>query len=151
MPSNAVIESSTSPKKGARKRVGVPTRAKTPSRSKLVKLADKLTSLFVRAKYRDSDGLVSCYTCTYRGAIIHCGHYISRTYKYTRWDLDNLRPQCFMCNVIKKGCAHLFRENLVNEIGEERVKAIEAKAKLIFKEKDDFILAIIAKYETTPH
>lgn len=114
------------------------------TRSRLIKDTDMLLSLHVRKKYANKEGVVKCYTCsTYvHWKKIHNGHYISRTFKYTRWEDDNCRPQCYACNVIKKGMAHIFRENLVTEIGEERVKAQEAKAKLLFKEKDEWILAV---------
>lgn len=113
------------------------TRKKT--KSKLIKDADRLFSLKVRQYpfYRSfllvhpeiMDGLNICYTC---GRItewkkLHCGHYLSRFYKSARWDFDNARPQCMMCNLWKKGDPIIFRQRLIKEIGIERVKAVEAK------------------------
>ncbi len=51
-----------------------------------------------------------------------------------------MRPQCYACNFLMNGRPHIYRENLVNEIGEERVKTLEARSKTLFKEKDDFII-----------
>ncbi len=67
------------------------------------------------------------------------GHWIVRQYKYTRWHEDNMRPQDYSCNFRMNGRPHIFRENLVKEIGLERVEAIEQLAKPLFKEKDDWI------------
>lgn len=109
------------------------------SRSKLIKKADKLYSLYVRNSNRSEDGNVKCFTCNYVGRIIHCGHYVTRVIQYTRWDLDNLRPQCFYCNMRKKGNSHVYRRRLVKEIGEARVLVVESLAEGLFKEKDEWI------------
>ena len=112
-----------------------------PSRTKLIKMADSLASKYVRLKNANRAGIVKCFTCSYKThwKKIQNGHYISRFYKYTRWHEDNMRPQCFGCNIRMSGNSHLFRENLVKEIGEQRVKDIETKSKILFKEKDDYI------------
>jgi len=57
---------------------------------------------------------------------LHCGHYLSRIYKAARWHADNVRPQCYVCNVLKKGDSIVFRRNLISEIGEARVLNVEA-------------------------
>lgn len=115
---------------------------KKPIRSKLIKEADKKYSLHVRQKYANSEGYVQCYTCNYLNhwKKMQCGHYIPRFFKYTRWELDNLRVQCYMCNMRLGGVPHIFRENLVEELGDVRVQQMEASAKPLFREKDEWIL-----------
>lgn len=34
---------------------------------------------------------------------MHCGHFVSRAYLATRWQLENLAVQCPQCNIFKKG------------------------------------------------
>lgn len=118
------------------------------SRSKLIKEADRLLSLKVRQFYASPEGIVKCYTCPYQAhwKKMQNGHYITRSLKYTRWDLNNCRPQCFVCNMRNQGMSHLFRERLVEELGESKIKAMEAKAKVLFREPDSFIQAIIKTY-----
>jgi hypothetical protein len=118
---------------------------KKKKRSQLIKEADKLFSLYVRLKYADKDGMVKCYTCTgvYPYKKIHNGHYIPRGVKYMRWELDNMRPQCILCNLRRYGNSYIFRENLVAELGEARVKEMEQQAKQLFLEKDAWIEAKI--------
>lgn len=113
------------------------------TRSKLIKKTDTAYSLYVRQKYANDEGIVTCYTCPYRNhwKKMQNGHYITRSAKYTRWDLDNLRPQCFVCNMRNQGMSHIFREKLVAELGEERIRVMEAKSKELFKEKDEWIQA----------
>ena len=107
------------------KRLKRPLRAK--SISKLMREADKLFSLLVRKKGLQGD-LQTCFTCGHvsHWKKLHAGHYLSRYYKAARWNRDNVRPQCFVCNIYKKGDVIMFRRNLIKEIGEARVLAVEA-------------------------
>lgn len=87
----------------------------------------KKCSLFWRLFYTDNTGYGHCYTCEkrifYKEA--NLGHYISRAYKAVKFHSDNLRLQCVQCNKWKNGQTVVFRENLVDEIGEKRVLKIE--------------------------
>ena len=40
-----------------------------------------------------------------------------------------------MCNIWKRGDPIVFRQNLIKEIGVERVEAVESKRFALFKEK----------------
>ena len=59
--------------------------------------------------------------------------------------MNNQRPQCFYCNLRKAGNSFVFRENLVKEIGEAEVVAMEQRAKPLFNEPDSWIQNIIDK------
>ncbi len=72
--------------------------------SSVVTKADTLTSQYIRRKYADHEGNVSCVTC---GKVLHwkdahCAHYIERAAKMTRWLEENLKPACPSCNVYRK-------------------------------------------------
>lgn len=73
--------------------------------SQLKKEADKLCSLYVRQLGADWQGFNYCYTCGVKKhwKELQAGHYISRVYTNTRWHLPNLKPQCYSCNVMKRG------------------------------------------------
>ena len=95
----------------------------------LVKILDREVSIYVRKTHQFGDGYCTCYTC---GKIlpiseIDAGHYISRRFYATRYELDNIRPQCTGCNKYRGGEPMKFRSRLVADIGEERVKRLEAK------------------------
>jgi len=80
------------------------SRGKEKSISKLMHEADRLMSLFIRQKYADKDGNVTCYTCPYTAhwKKMQNGHLVSRFYKETRYDERNCRPQDEYCNYHKQ-------------------------------------------------
>lgn len=72
--------------------------------SSLIDKADRLTSLYIRQKYADHAGNVTCVTCgkSLHWKDSHCAHYIERAAKATRWLEENLHPACPSCNVYRK-------------------------------------------------
>lgn len=95
----------------------------------LINLLDKEVSIYVRNKAA-VNGWCFCYTCGAPHPVseIDAGHYISRRYHATRYELDNIRPQCSGCNKFRGGEPVKFRMRLVEEIGEERVRRLESLA-----------------------
>ena len=95
----------------------------------LINLLDKEVSIYVRNKAA-VNGWCFCYTCGAPHPVseIDAGHYISRRYCATRYELDNIRPQCSGCNKFRGGEPVKFRMRLVEEIGEERVRRLESLA-----------------------
>lgn len=84
---------------------------------RLKKNLDRVCSEYVRRSYADWQGNVRCYTCDkqFHWKYTQCGHYVSRTYNNLRWDLRNLRPQCYSCNVMKRGNMDEFAFRLEQE------------------------------------
>lgn len=93
---------------------------------------DTIFSLFIRLRYSDHQGYVSCYTCTKRlhWTQAQCGHYIPRGNHAVRWDEQNARPQCKDCNEFNSGRNDIFREELIEDLGEEVVLALEERARV---------------------
>ena len=92
-----------------------PTKAKT-----LTKLRNELDfwfSRYIRAKYANEDGTVECFTCKRRYLVgnAQAGHFASRRHMATRWDEDNVRPQCYGCNITNQGQQWLFGRYLDGE------------------------------------
>ncbi len=119
-----------------------PTSPQKPRRSvsisKLKKRLDTLVSLYVR-QINAKNGKVKCYTC---GRVMdwkesQCGHFISRSYLATRWNLNNLRVQCVGCNVFGGGKPLDFEERLIEEIGNTAVmKMKKSRHKITILTKD---------------
>ena len=121
---------------------------KRVSRTNLVAKLDAAVSLWVRTKYADENGMVKCYTCpkTLPIAKMQNGHYVSRAVRSTRWNEENMRPQCFGCNIMQGGQPITFRENLVKELGETMVLFVEELRHTLFKPTDAWLLQQIQEY-----
>ena len=109
----------------------------------------KVFSLSHRLQEADHTGMVRCYTC---GKIIHyqksdLGHYISRALMSTKYDEDNVRIQCWECNRFKGGQTVNFREELVDEIGVRKVKALEKRRHKPFSPDELWFRNMIAKHK----
>ena len=85
----------------------MPKSAKKPTRSKLVKKLDVVFSKYIRLSNADRRGICTCVTCGKQGhwknGGIQAGHFMSRKHYSTRWDEDNVKPQCVSCNMFRSG------------------------------------------------
>lgn len=134
---------------------------KTKSLPSLVKKADKIFSEYIR--YRDADQeaedkdgnwvpAITCITCKKVVAVkqAHCGHFIQRGCKLTRFDEQNANGQCPYCNTYRYG--EQFRHGLEidRKFGEgttDRLVKLENQYKREgHKWTRDELEAIIAKY-----
>lgn len=124
-------------------------RVKKVSVSKLIKELDKRFSLKTRLKYADKEGICTCYTCGHKAHYkkMQAGHYISRFYKKTRWDERNVRVQCVLCNLWKRGDSVPFRQKLVEEYGEKAVKEMELSRNETQKLEKEWLLEKLKEYD----
>lgn len=75
-----------------------------------IRVLDRVFSEYVRLRLADRNGFVKCMSC---GRLLHwqacdAGHYVSRRFMGTRWDLRNVWPQCQRCNRFAEGEKGLF-------------------------------------------
>lgn len=114
-----------------------------------MKSADTYFSRYIRLK-NSTDGDCTCYTCGTDKPIkeVDNGHYMKREHKTTRYHENNCRPQCKICNGDTKhnGKQIEFRENLVNEIGEDNVVKIEQLSRTTIKANTKFYRDIADYY-----
>lgn len=102
----------------------------TLDRKRLIMELDKYCSLIVRISASNKYGIARCYCC---GKSIpykmgDCAHYVSRQKMQSRFDIEsNLRINCVECNRLLHGNLKKYREHLVKEIGEEKVKELETR------------------------
>lgn len=80
-------------------------KSKKPTKSKLVKKLDIVFSRWVRLSNSDDKGYCECVTCNKKvhWYDIQAGHFMSRRHYSTRWDQDNVKPQCKACNIFGQG------------------------------------------------
>ena len=82
----------------------------------------------------------TCYTCSrtnLEGSNCQLGHFIpsGACGAYLRYDLRNLRPQCYHCNINLGGFGAEYYKRLVAEVGKKEVNKL-------FKDKQKTVKAI---------
>lgn len=118
------------------------------SRKNLVKRLDNVFSLYIRLKDSDNE-MVECFTC---GKIAHfknnmqCGHFQSRKFYATRWDVDNCKVQCKSCNVYKYGEQYKFGLRLDKEIGNNISEKLLIKSRKTIKYSNHDLQEMILYY-----
>ena len=98
----------------------------------LEKKLDRVFSEFVRLSAADDNGVVKCFTCgnCHHWKETHCGHFIPRARKATRYSETNCHPQCVRCNIYRHGEPDIYRQRLTEMYGKEAVEKLEADARL---------------------
>ena len=97
---------------------------------KLKKEALDLFSQLIKLEHQ-RDGKMKCYTCgkDLQPNTTDCqlGHFLPRgAYPGLTFNRDNVRLQCYRCNIFLHGNVFEFRERLAAEIGEQRLLELEA-------------------------
>lgn len=144
-PTYMIAKGSGSPKKAPRTRGLAKVRKDTIGKLKIKLWA--VTRQIIIKRY-GSD----CYTCPATnlvGSNRHVGHFISSSVcsSELRYDLENLRPQCYACNIHRSGNwpeyeRHLIRDGIdVEELKRRNEQTKGMKADILFYQ------AKIAEYE----
>ena len=94
---------------------------KKPTVAKLQKDLWVECKRIIRGRYGNT-----CFTCDRKGlegSNWHTGHFIPNAAggALLRFHLDNLRPQCYNCNINLGGMGGEFYRRLVKEIGQDKV------------------------------
>jgi len=76
--------------------------------------------------YKNKDGTYDCYTCEQKNLVKsnrQLGHFIAKSVcgATLKYDMRNLRWQCFRCNCNLSGNGAIFYRNLVRDKGQEYV------------------------------
>jgi len=107
----------------------------------------ELCKAIIKAKYGNI-----CYTCgngPLSGSGRHTGHFIPRSGSgvLLKYKLENLRPQCYNCNINLGGNGANFYRKLVEIEGQQYVDDLFALKNVITKETKDFYYDLIAEYK----
>ena len=100
--------------------------------NKIEEQLDRIFSVYIRLKYADHAGFVSCFTCTIRRKWqeMDAGHFISRSNKSTRWDEENVFPQCIEDNRFYGSKHDVFEEVLRDILGEDGFSELLKRSRL---------------------
>ena len=74
---------------------------------------------------RERDKNLGCISCN--GEVQHAGHYFSQGhFSSLRYNEENVNGQCLRCNNFLHGNLIRYRQGLVDKIGEDNVRMLEA-------------------------
>ena len=116
-----------------------PKKVKHKSISKLKKDADKIFSLWIRARDK------RCVTCGSTKNLQN-GHYISRSHSSTRYLEKNNNCQCLVCNIFMKGNYPAYTIYLMRKYGNGIIKELERKGRETKQFTPSELEKIIKKY-----
>lgn len=121
--------------------------AKKQTVGSLKKKLWKLTSEFVRRRGVDHNGNAECVTC---GLVRHwkclqAGHFIPKARGLSVYfDLMNLAPQCYRCNINLGGNGPNFYAWMLAERGQSVIDDLQAKSRQTLKIKPSEYMEMIA-------
>lgn len=107
---------------------------KKPTLKEIEKRLDTLVQTVQRCesfKMKAGVPYSKCVTC---GKIVNCfgkncmqgGHFIPRGCRITRWEADNVHPQCTRCNGFMGGAYIEYGNYMINRYGKEKYDSIIA-------------------------
>src|SRR5205814_6797320 len=107
-------------------------------------------SEFIRRRYADDQGMVSCFSCGRVGhwKAMQCGHFISRVRLATRWDEINCQVQDGVCNVLRRGNMPEFALALQRKYGPQILQELVDKSHQALKLTRADLLSKIEDYQT---
>jgi hypothetical protein len=120
----------------------LPKRPKRPVKPKIGLIRKKLwveCKRIIRAKYGNT-----CYTCGKSGLVgsqWHTGHFIPSSVggAVLRYQLMNLRPQCYRCNIDLSGNGAVFYRLMVQREGQAYVDFLFEEKKRTVKDYDHYV------------
>jgi Bacteriophage Lambda NinG protein len=124
------------------------SKKKAPTLPALVRKLDSIFSRYIRMKYADEGGTVSCVTC---GKLMHwkeahAGHFVSRRHMAVRWDERNVHPQCCGCNTFNGGALDEYASYIINIYGMNTFDELRGMKKLTQKWTRPELTELIAHF-----
>lgn len=96
-----------------------------------------LTSEYIRRKYADEHGYVSCVTCGKTSLWndgIQAGHYVPKAKGLSIYFVEeNIHPQCVSCNVFNNGNYRPYTLFMIDTYGREKIDELEELSKTQIK------------------
>lgn len=111
-------------------------------------LKKKAIDIF-HAWIRKRDDGQPCISCG-RYVKLQAGHFYSAgKFNHLRFNEDNVHGQCLKCNYYEQQSDTLYRKNLIEKIGNERVEKLDFLASIKTPQRDDrfLFIEIINRYK----
>ena len=122
-----------------------------PKISTLQAKADILMSEYIRRKWSDQDGLVTCVSC---GKRLHwkeadCGHFVPKSRGASiRYVEENCAPECPGCNRFNEGHLIGYTRWMIEYYGPEKIDELQNEARKVLSpsQKSAIVEEAIAYY-----
>jgi len=114
--------------------------------AKIQKTLWELCRIIIKQTYGNT-----CYTCgkkNLEGSNWHIGHFIPKAAcgANLKYDLRNLRPQCYHCNINLGGNGAIYYKNMLDREGTKYVGKLFADKQKTVKAYDHYVM-LIDKYK----
>lgn len=119
----------------------------------LKKELDRVFSIFTRQKLADPNGMVACVTCrkVYHWRDLDAGHYQPRQDLATRWEENNVWPQCRPDNAFRGGEPEKMAAFIEEKCGSGRSTTLRAQARQPFKPSRQWLESKITHFKGLIH
>lgn len=112
----------------------------------------KVFSKVIKLRYSEDGRHTYCFTCGKHLEIgvssTHAGHFLVKSaYSFHYFNENNVRPQCYHCNINKSGDTAVFQRNLELEIGKEAVEEMFETRHTVEKRNRQWYLDQIEYYK----
>lgn len=144
------IKTAFATKKAKKRQKSAKSKPFTPPLTRLKKKLWEECKRITRLRYQNHDGTWSCYTCGARleqPSQAQTGHFIPSSVCSTemRYDLGNLRVQCYRCNINLSGNWIEYEKRLNQEMGDgytEKLKQRNETTKGLMYRADWYLVYI---------
>ncbi len=119
-------------------------------RSVLKKRIWKVISLYIRLKYADDNGYVSCVTCgiTKHYKQMQAGHFVPQAQgDACRYIEENIHPQDYRCNINLGGNGIEYNAFMLDTYGQEKIDELRKLSRTTAKLSLDDLLEIEREYK----
>ena len=95
--------------------------------------ADSLMSEYIRRKYADEHGYVTCVSCgrSFRWQEVDCGHFVSRRHLATRYVEENAHPECKGCNRFSTDHLIGYTTYIIDLYGREKIAELKKESRKV--------------------
>lgn len=119
-----------------------------PSLKTLKNKLDVAFSKHIRQRGMSEQECNICVSCgaVHSWKVLQCGHFYRRQHLGTRWDERNCWPQCFACNVWRRGNYASFAHFMYSTQPPEVMEELEALHKQTVKLTRSDLESLLARY-----
>jgi hypothetical protein len=121
-----------------------------PKRSTIKRRLWRLVSTYIRTKYLDDDGLITCVACGVRKPLgdMDASHFISKNTGMAVYFVEeNIHPTCVTCNRFLEGNIPEYYKYMLSMYGQDKIDELIALSKSVVKVSTTDLLTLESEYK----